>query len=120
MRSVRESQKRRKDEDMTNRIIGVASEEVENVADSIVTQVAGNASAPEGPITEVMQQKPDVEKEGENEDAKRRKFIRTREELDDDLKKQILENQKKLEDWKSGVEEGFKIVNPGEKLKKER
>lgn len=114
--------KKKEDKDIVNRIIGTASEEVENIGDSITTQVAGDVSGDQpSPITEAMQQKTDEQDlEKQNELTKQKKFIKTREELDaelQELKKKRAEQEKA---WKEDVERQLKIIDPGEDMQEKQ
>lgn len=110
--------KKKDDRDFINRVIGIASEEAEKVGDSITTQITGDASPDQpNPIAEAMQQKTEEEDlEKQNEITKQKKFIRTREELDNDLKMIQNKNEEQRKAWNEEVDRQFKIVDPGEDM----
>ena len=120
--------KKNKSNDLINRSIGSVSEEVENFGRSIRSQLVGDGKEEESPIVEAVQQKIADENGytgNENELNKkaglseRRKYIKTREEMDEELKKLKIESEEKLKNWRSSVEEKINIIHPGEKMQKE-
>ena len=113
-------QKKNKDGNIIDRVIGTASEEVEKVGQSIGSQVTGEAASEQpNPIVEAMQQSSDDDNEKQNELMKKKKFIRTREEMDrelEEIRRKRLEQEKA---WSEGVDQQFKIVDPGENMQAE-
>lgn len=110
--------KKKFDRDIVNRVIGTATEEVEKIGDSITTQVTGDVSGDQpNPIAEAMQQKTEGEEiEKQNELTKQKKFIRTRDELDAELRELQKKREEQEKVWKEEVERQFKIVDPGEDM----
>ncbi len=114
-------QKKRKDFDVPTRMIGSFTDEMEGVAESIKDQITGDKPPDQpDPIAESMRQGlEDEEAKKDNKPSSERKFIKTREELESELRKMQSVSQQKLKDWKEGVDEQLKIVDPGEHLKKD-
>lgn len=108
--------KKKDDKDILNRVIGAATEEMEKVGDSISTQITGDANIDQpNPIAEAMQQKTEEEDIGkQNKIDTQKKFIRTREDLDAELRKLKKEREEQNKTWGDEVERQFKIVDPGE------
>lgn len=109
--------KKKDDGDVIRKVIGGITEESEKFVDSAVSQVTGRGTDKTdqpNPIAEAMQQKTEADEiEKQNKLNKQRKFIRTREELDNELQKL---KQQELEREKQRMEETerrFKIVDPG-------
>lgn len=113
------NQKSRNDRDFVSRTIGQISEETEKFADSISTQITGNvegSSDQPNPITEAMQQKTDIPDADKQKLSNQKRFIRTREELNNELE---MLKRKAMEDEKARLEDTdrqFKIVSPGEDM----
>lgn len=110
--------KKRNDGDITSKVIGGLSEETEKFTESVVGQISGSAETQEeDPIKQAMQQKTEEEEmEKQNKLDKQKKFIRTRQELDDELK-QLQQKAAELEKARNEeIERQFKIVDPGESM----
>jgi len=108
----------KKDQDIVNRVVGSAFEEVEKFGESAAAQISANVdSSQPDPIAEAMQQKTESEEiEKQNKIDRQRKFIQTQEQLNEELKKVQTEDQEKRRVWNEEVERQFKIVGPGESL----
>lgn len=97
----------------------VTSEEVEKFGQSIASQITGSSESSDqpNPIAEAMQQKTEGDEiEKQNKLNKQRKFIRTRDELDNELMKL---KQQEIEKEKARIEETerqFKIIEPGDNI----
>lgn len=100
--------------DIIGKMADAVSEETEKVGESITAQIFGDNSEQPNPITEAMQQKTEGEAEKQNDVNIKRKFIRTREELDRQLQEIQKRDEEKKKTWSEDVERQFKIVDPGE------
>ena len=113
---------KKKEKDYLDRVFNAATEEVEKFGQSIASQFTETTQEKDlqNPISEAMQQKTEDQEKVKTGDLNvQKKFVRTREELDNELKKIRDSEQEKLNTWSKNVNENLKIVNPGENIKNE-
>ncbi len=113
------TQKRKVNKDIVGLVINAASEEVEKVGDSVVTQVAGESASSDqqNPISEAMQQKTEEEETGkQNKINEQKRFLRTREDLDVELRELKKKREEQEKTWSEEAERQFKIIDPGENM----
>lgn len=113
---------KKKAEDLPTRIIGSFTDELDNIAVSIQEQITGSGTENrENPIVEAMQETSEELKDDKNvkevkANQAKRFYIRSKAQLEEDLKKIQREDQERLSSWREDIDRQMKIVEPGEEF----